>query len=505
MFAHGPMPADAVLRIGLQVVRALAAAAFHGLTHRGIQPSNMVIVPGQTADGGWPFIKLLNFGLAGSEIYSTGAETRELVPATGPQFASPEQLLNLPLDFRSEMYSLGATMCFLLTGAIPIAVSGMKARLRARRLPELRRAPRALHNLLTHMLRENPDNRPQDPVAFEAEIRECLTKVERRQAIGRRFGLPFAAVIPRKAKTTRPSSTPLAQVFRGAIAFVGLMLAAILLGAFLLPEDAIPFWRHDTAANKIGVPVGVPVPDSSSAMVKNTSAPPLVASASPAPVSANGTAQNSPAPVVGPDVSSSPEMQQAQVSSSPAAAPPIASPSTNSPPQIASSARASEPAPPAEGPDGEPASSQNPEEQKQASAQTNLEPSTAAAANQSDVNENKPAESASTAASSSSSGKAKTAIAKSTRTSTSKRGRIAQSPPNEDDQPHLRRGSVRAQFVGMTPDGRVILRLPSGRIVTSSARSEDEPSPRRRVRVERHEPEAPVPYQPFDPDYPFGN
>ena len=41
---------------------ALAAAAFHRLVHQAIQPSNIVIVPGQSADGGWPMIKLVNFG-----------------------------------------------------------------------------------------------------------------------------------------------------------------------------------------------------------------------------------------------------------------------------------------------------------------------------------------------------------------------------------------------------------------------------------------------------------
>jgi eukaryotic-like serine/threonine-protein kinase len=118
--AHGPMPADAVLRIGLQVVRAIAAAAFFGLTHRAIQPSNLMIVPGQSPDGGWPFVKLLNFGLAGLELHSESSEARELAPSVAPQFASPEQLLDHEIDFRSQIYSLGATMCFLLTGAVSL-------------------------------------------------------------------------------------------------------------------------------------------------------------------------------------------------------------------------------------------------------------------------------------------------------------------------------------------------------------------------------------------------
>src|SRR5256886_9971647 len=118
---HGPMAADAALRVGLQVVRAIGAAAFFNLTHRAIQPSNLMILPGQSPDGGWPFVKLLNFGLAGLELHSDSAEARELAPSISPQFASPEQRANGEIDFRSEMYSLGATMCFLFFFKAPLA------------------------------------------------------------------------------------------------------------------------------------------------------------------------------------------------------------------------------------------------------------------------------------------------------------------------------------------------------------------------------------------------
>src|SRR5207253_7062218 len=77
--AHGPMPADAVLRIGLQVMNALAAAAAQSLTHRSIQPANLMILPGVASDGGWPRVKLLNFGLAGLNVHSDEGGTRDIV------------------------------------------------------------------------------------------------------------------------------------------------------------------------------------------------------------------------------------------------------------------------------------------------------------------------------------------------------------------------------------------------------------------------------------------
>src|SRR5438046_8660957 len=70
--AHGPMPADAVLRIGHQVMNALAAARARSLTHRSIQPANLMILPGAASDGGWPRVKLVNFGLAGLRARSAG-------------------------------------------------------------------------------------------------------------------------------------------------------------------------------------------------------------------------------------------------------------------------------------------------------------------------------------------------------------------------------------------------------------------------------------------------
>jgi serine/threonine protein kinase len=489
--AHGPMTTDAVLRIGIQVVRALAAAAFYSLTHRAIQPSNIMIVPGRTDDGGWPLVKLLNFGLAGLESHSDSVEARELAPSIAPQFASPEQLQNRALDFRSEIYSLGATMCFLLTGAVPLALAGKKARFRARRLPELRRAPKALRNLLGYMLQENPEQRPQDPVLFEQEIRRCLTKVERRQAIRRKLGMPMAAVISRPAsKESAPVATPAMQILGGVLVFVAVLLMVAAGAAFLLPKGTIPFFHLGREPGKIGIPVGVP---DAVATASNTSAP-VGASTSPAanqpaPLAANQLSTKPSPAQVAPDASppariasttleSQRELpsNQAATNSSSAPVPSNAS----SPPQIASTTRESQPEPPAEGPNesaasqGKPASKQDSETGDSAS---------------------------------SSHDKAKTVTSNSRRMSRSQRAREADSSPNEYARGapgRGRSGSVHARFLGRTADGRMILRLPSGHVVvvTPGAPDEELDAPPRRRMIERPDVFVPRPPPVYPPGYP---
>ena len=246
---HGPMPADAAVRVGLQVVSALAEAAFHSLSHRAIQPSNLMIVNGAAPDGDWPFVKLLNFGLAGLKLYSD--EQDELTPPMGAAFASPEQLAKGKVDFRSEIFSLGATMCFLLTGAVPTAGRARRAGEGERVLPSGARIPRPLRKLLGQMLRINPDERPHDPLLLTGELHNCLQKVERRRAFTRAApvspSIETAPVSPSRKNWTGPMLTA---------ATVLLLLGA--LAVVVLPGQ-LRWWTHrERSLETIGVPIGVP-------------------------------------------------------------------------------------------------------------------------------------------------------------------------------------------------------------------------------------------------------
>ena len=455
---NGPMAADAALRVGLQIVRALGAAAYFNLTHRAIQPSNLMIAPGEAPDGGWPFVKLLNFGLASLELHSDSAEAQELAPTISPQFASPEQRGNGEIDFRSEMYSLGATLCFLMTGAAPLAVSGMKARLRIQRLPELRRAPKPLHNLLVYLLRENPNNRPQDPVALEAEMRDCLSKIERRQAIGRKLGISLAAVVPRKAKEAKRSVRPLTQVL-GGFAAVVLFLLAAGAGAEYFFADKIPYFHR---SGKIGVPIGVPdaskfatTPGATSVAASQPAqtGTPEVAETNQNPPSSTEQNQTGPAATTGPAVASTTQTESIAHQQ----AGPIA------------------PAPrPSETPSPSTASTENSDQ-----------PSTASADESTTHERSKATESASNRRSSTS--------------RTVRRSRDSYIDQFQEQPVYSRQH--RAQVVGHTRDGRLIVRLSSGRVIVLPRVNEEVyPSyPRRRGYSEPSDDYAP-PLQPFNPN-----
>jgi serine/threonine protein kinase len=450
---NGPMAVDAALRVGLQVVRALGAAAYFNLTHRAIQPSNLMIVPGESPSGGWPFIKLLNFGLAGLELHSDSNEAPEIAPSISPQFASPEQRAGGEINFESEMYSLGATICFLLTGAAPLAVTGMKARLRIRRLPELRRAPKPLHNLLVSLLRENPENRPHDSVALEKEMRDCLTKIERRQAIGHKLGLPLGSVVPRKPKPEQ-SAGPLAQVLRGFAAVVVILIAGAAAAEYFF-HDQIPYLRR---TEKLGVPIGVP------------DAPKFASTPTAAPMAANRQTESSPPPIADANQQSPATVEQNETTN------PARSASVTSD-QIASANKQAEPSSPASGPDDQQSTTEN-SDQSSATESTEAETTTK-----------------------------KKSVA-SNRESTNQTPRISRSDREEDASGRGRAYQSRggARIIGRTPDGRPIVKLTSGRVVILPRRYDDNgiypQRSRRRVYSDRPEDDFVPPSQPFNPSYP---
>ena len=273
---HGPMPVGPVLRIASQVVSALGAAAVHRINHHAINPTNLVLVPGQTAEGEWPLVKMLHF--VGVVPKSCDADVAVAAFDKSSHYASPEQLQHGAVDFRSEIYSLGCTMWFLLTGAPPLAAANSPLAVPPAKLAEkLSGVPKAVRRLLAQMLSANPNDRPSDPLAFYRQIQDCLAQVERRETMARRFGVATISTTPVGAPERRRHPMR-------ALAFAALLLASAALTAAVL-SGYLKHRRVVRAEEPIGVPIGVPDAAASVSPVNTTVANVIV----PDPTQSNAT------------------------------------------------------------------------------------------------------------------------------------------------------------------------------------------------------------------------
>jgi hypothetical protein len=110
--ANGPLSTDQFHRYFKQVVDALVHAHEHGVVHRDIKPANLMV----TANGE---IKILDFGLAKLLGVADQRLTQTGEILGSPHYMSPEQCGTQDVDGRTDVYSLGCTMYFALTGAPP--------------------------------------------------------------------------------------------------------------------------------------------------------------------------------------------------------------------------------------------------------------------------------------------------------------------------------------------------------------------------------------------------
>jgi eukaryotic-like serine/threonine-protein kinase len=174
--SHGPLPPARAVRLMRQACLSLAEAHEAGIVHRDVKPRNLYVTHYEEDHD---FLKVLDFGIAwvaqgdlDPHLTRTG-----LVPGT-PAFMAPELRLGHRGDVRSDIYSLGATLNYLLTGAAPNAPesSGIRPPVEQPRPPSVSfpaSVPASLAALVSRSLSFDPGERPQSARELASALAGC--------------------------------------------------------------------------------------------------------------------------------------------------------------------------------------------------------------------------------------------------------------------------------------------------------------------------------------------
>ncbi len=165
--AEGKIAVLESLRIARQVLEALDFAHERQIVHRDIKPSNMM----RSTAG---LMKLMDFGLARALSF----EPKSSVIVGTQSYMSPEQMLGVGIDNRSDLFAMGATLYEMLTGVLPFA--GIDRTKRPRSLRDFTPGvPEMIDKMVLQALEPEPAKRFQSAAEFMVPIKRVLFAIEK--------------------------------------------------------------------------------------------------------------------------------------------------------------------------------------------------------------------------------------------------------------------------------------------------------------------------------------
>ncbi|HXC36343.1 MAG TPA: AAA family ATPase, partial [Candidatus Acidoferrales bacterium] len=176
-----PMEAASFLRFAVGITAALSKLHEHGLVHKDFKPANILV---NFSDGQ---ARLTGYGIASRlPCERQAGEPPETIAGT-LAYIAPEQTgrINCPVDYRSDLYSLGVTFYQMLTGSLPFTASDpmewVYCHIARKPVPpseRLRSVPTPVSQIIMKLLAKAADERYQTAAGVESDLRRCLAECE---------------------------------------------------------------------------------------------------------------------------------------------------------------------------------------------------------------------------------------------------------------------------------------------------------------------------------------
>jgi hypothetical protein len=224
--SHGPMPQDRVISMAVQALSALESAHQAGIVHRDVKPGNLMVTPSGR-------VKLTDFGIAQAVDDPRLTTSGSLIGS--PAYMSPERIHGNEASPASDLWALGATLCYAVEGANPYDRPTTASTLHAimNEMPRLARAHGVLGAVITGLMMPDPNARLTGPQA-----RAMLERAAAHPTPPTGFGAPPNHTMRYTQPTAVRKPWLKGLLITGtAVAAVAMLVAGVFLGRWMFTEQ----------------------------------------------------------------------------------------------------------------------------------------------------------------------------------------------------------------------------------------------------------------------------